>query len=191
MELIDKFHIIDIFFLIIFLRIVFIAFSRGLLNEFIKLIGLSFASFFSFQYYSLFLGEVFGKEPFSFNQEHLNLISFLIIFFVVVFIFFLLRRAVVPFLKQKKYSLWEKGLASLLGCCRALFSVSIIIFILWLSPFSFKGVFKSFSYKKFKSIAPLSYLGSFKFYKTINPQSQLNKEVVTYYEAKEYLPRGD
>ena len=174
---------IDIFSLVVFIRVVYIALRRGILNEFVKFTGVFVASFFSLQYYSSFLGSVFGKAPFFFSRVWLNTISFFIIFLISTFVSFLIRRAVTLIFRREKYFLWERITAVVLGILRALLLVSVFVFFFYSVPFLKTGVIKSTSFKITKGIAPAVYIKMYRVYRKINPPADINKEVEDYYEA--------
>ena len=174
---------IDIFSLVVFIRVVYIALRSGILNEFVKLTGVFTASFFSLQYYSSFLGSVFGKAPFFFSKVWLNTISFCIIFLIFTFVFSLIRRVTALIFRREKYSLWERIAAVVLGALRALFLVSVFVFFFYPIPFLKTGVIKSTSFRIAKGIAPAVYINTYRVYEKINPLADINKEVEDYYEA--------
>jgi len=178
-----KFPWIDIFCLTVFIRIVYTAFRRGILNEFIKLTGVFVASFFSLQYYSSFLWSVFGKAPFFFSKVWLNIISFFIIFLLSIFVFFLLRRGSALIFRHEKYALWERITALILGILRALLLTSIFVFFFYLMPSLKTGIKKSVSFKITRNITPAIYTKTYKVYEKINPIAGFNKEAEDYYET--------
>ena len=174
---------IDIFCLAVSIRIVYIALRRGILNEFIKFSGLFIASFFSLQYYSSFLGSVFGKAPFFFNEVWLDAISFVSIFVISIFVFFLIRKAVAIIFKSEKHSLWEKIASAVLSIARALLVTSVFVFFFYMIPPLKQGIKKSVSFKITRNIAPILYIKTYKVYEKINPGANFNKEVENHYEA--------
>ena len=187
MELIEKFYWIDLVSIILFLRIGYISFRHGFLNESVKLLGIILASFFSLQYYSSFLADVFTKKPFYFNRENLNFISFIIIFVVISFLFSLIRRFFFLLSKKENFNTLEKIFSLGLGLIRAALLVSVIVFAIWINPRTSEDFSKSFSYKKFNKVVPVFYVGTFRVLKKINPRLTLIKEVVKYYEVKKNL----
>lgn len=185
MGLIDTFQWIDVIALITFARISYVAAGRGLLDECSKLIALVVASFFSFQYYSLFLSSIFARISSSFNRAYLDVPSFLIIFFTIIFVCALLKIQLTPFaMGERGYPAWERRIGLALGMVRASFLVSVIVFVFSIIPASSATVTQSISYKGFKKIAPAVYAAVFTVYKKINHTAQLNKEVIVYHETQ-------
>mgnify|MGYP000453935341 CR=1 FL=1 len=182
-----KFPWIDFLSLVLFIRIIYIAFQRGLIYEIVKLLGIFLVSFFSLQYYSLFLGEFFGKEPFSFDRSILDPLSFFIIFFFTLFIFFLISRIISIISLKERHALGERIIACILGILRASTIVSIFLFCAFVF-FSHRNIDKSISFRVFKKVAPLIYIKTYGMYKKINPSIKVNKEVLNYYEAVKNLP---
>ncbi|OQX87218.1 MAG: hypothetical protein B6D55_04050 [Candidatus Omnitrophica bacterium 4484_70.2] len=188
MEIITQFNWINLISLLFLVRICYIAQKRGFLCEFVKLLGVFVASFFSFQYYSLFLSR-FTTPPFSFNRENVELVSFLIIFFIISIFFFFIR-VLFSFFESQVHSPVEKGIALLMGILRASLLISVFLFLLGLSSFKSDYLYKSFSYKIWGQVAPKTYLLFFKVYKEVNPAAKVNEEVKEYYEVKETLRRN-
>src|SRR3989338_7658039 len=81
--------LIDLGFIILWGRILYIAVSRGIVTEIIKLTGLLAGIFFAFQYYSSDGGKLNLSIPFL-GKGYFNLVTFLIIFFGIRTIFSLL-----------------------------------------------------------------------------------------------------
>ena len=184
MKLVIKFSWIDIVSFIIFVRVIYIAAGRGLLNESIKLLGMFSGVFFALQYYPVFLKRL-NQPPFSIHQTYLNIISFVIIFSFVGVLFFALRKGATLFIPHMHFSLWEKISSLLLGIIRASLLISVFLFIVYL----FKGnVYHSITFPIFKNVAPAVYLKTHIIYRRINSAAALNKEVSYYYEAKGSLP---
>ena len=179
-------NFIDLFLLIVFLRVIYIAISRGVINESFKIAGLFVSGWFSFHYYFP-LGNKIGSKILFFSEEHLYFISFFLIFFIVKIIFSLLRLIVVSLFKRKEIPLYERWLLFFLGGGRAAILCSVIGFSLYLSPLDSKYLNESVSYSLFKNIAPKAYLTSFEFYSKINPNVILNEKIKEYYETEKSL----
>ena len=177
---------IDLFFLIICLRVIYISISRGILRENFKIIGLFFGSFFAFQYY-FSLSESISKKVSFLNREYFLLFSFFLILLGVGLVFTFMGLIAASLFGKKKAYLKERLLSFFLGAFRASFLVSVIIFLLHLSPLDSKHFCHTISYRITKNIGPKIYLISFKMYNKFNPEAVLNKEVEEYYEVKKSL----
>jgi len=183
MNLLRTFSWVDIVFLLIFIRIIYISFVEGLLNESLKLLGLVFAIFLSLHCYSSFFGFL-AKGPFSLNQDWLNFVSFVTILSVVLIICHFIKKVVLIALKKEEHSRIERLISLFFGLVRVSFFVSIFMFLSWLYPLANKKPLDGFFYCAFKNVAPYFYIQGFRSYKIINRQSEINKEVVDYYEVK-------
>lgn len=190
MEIFGRAGLIDLFFLIICLRIFYISISRGFLSESFKILGLLSGSFFAFQYY-FFIGGILSKRIPFLHPESFYFIAFLLILLGIGIIFSFLRIIVTFLFKKKERSFTEKGLSFLIGGLRASFFISVIIFLLHLLPFNSLYFRHTLSYDIFKNIAPKFYLVSFNLYKKIIPIATLNKEVEEYYGTKKTLSRDN
>ena len=182
MEIPARAEFIDLIFLILCLRIIYISVSRGIVQESFKLIGLLVASFFAFHYYSL-LGDAIQNKISFLNREYLYFTSFLLILLGVRTVFNLLRLIVTLLFKIGHASPTERWLGLFLGGVRAVFLSSIIIFLLVLSPLNPKYFSNSLSYAFFKNIAPKIYLLSYNLYSKFNSSSVSNEEVERYYKT--------
>lgn len=186
MNLLRTFSWIDIVFLLVLVRIIYVAFFKGLLNESIKLLGLILTTFLSLHCYSSFLG-VLTKAPFFFNQDWLDFISFVVILSVILIACHFIRKVSLIVLKKEEHSRIERVIALFFGLVRISFFVSISVFLFWLYPSTNKKALDGIFYNTFKNVAPYSYIQGFKVYKIINRQTKINKEVVDYYETKKIL----
>ncbi len=177
---------IDLFFLILCLRIIYISVSKGAGHEIFKTLGLLVSGLFAFHFYS-FLGQSINDKISFLSKEYLYFFSFLGIFLGVGAIFNLLGLITALLFKQEVVSKPQRWIGLFFGVFRALFLSSIIVFLLHLSPLNSQYFDDTISYKIFKNVAPKVYLLSFKVYNKIYKQAQINKEVEGYYEAKRAL----
>jgi len=189
MEISGSQTFIDLFFLILCLRVVYISISRGIVSESFKLIGLLLGAFFAFHYYYSFADKISDKIHFL-SREYFLLFSFLLIFLGIRLIFTLARLIVTFFFKKEEVAFKERVALFFLGALRASLIGSVILFSLHLSPLGSKRFQHSASYILFKNIGPKIYLMAFKVYDKINFKIVINKEVVKYYEAKKPLSRN-
>jgi uncharacterized membrane protein required for colicin V production len=186
MEISAQAAVIDIFFLILCLRILYISVSRGIVCEVLKIIGLLAGALFAFQYYSSIAATASNKIPF-FRKEHLEGVVFFLILLVIGIVFHFVQLIVTFLFKREQIPRGERWLSFFLGGTRVSFSLSVIIFLLSLFSFTPQDIYRTISYGLFKNIAPKVYLVSFGFYNKINPKAVLNKEVEAYYETEKSL----
>lgn len=184
MEISAEQAFVDLFFLILFLRVVYIAISRGILCEIFKAVGLFIATIFAFHYYFSF-GNYVNKKILLVSKEYLYPLCFFLILISIGGIFSILRLIITLLVvKKKDVSFPERWLSAFVGWGRAIFLSSVVIFLLHQGPFE-RGFFqKTISYRMFKNITPKVYLAFFRFYKKVNPKAVLNKEVEKYYKAR-------
>ncbi len=189
MEISGSQTLIDLVFLILCLRVVYISMSRGIISESFKLTGLLLGSFFAFHYYSFLADKISDKIPFL-GRGYFLLFSFLLILLGVRLIFSLSRLILTFFFKRGEVGLKERRVLFFLGVFRAFLIGSIIFFSLYLSPLDSKRFCHSISYSISKNVGPGIYLVAFKVYDKLSPRIVVNKEVKNYYEDKEPLPRN-
>jgi len=187
MEISGNQVLIDLLFLILCLRVIYISISRGIVRENFKIGGLLLGSFFAFQYYSSLADSISDKIPFL-SRGYFFLFSFLLILLGIRLTCTLFRLIVSFFFKRDEIYLKEKILLFFLGAFRASLIGSIIFFLLYLSPLDSKYFCHSISYSVFKNIGPKIYLIAFKVYDKASSKIVVNKEVEEYYEAEKLLP---
>jgi len=190
MEISGSQALIDLFFLILLLRIIYIAVLKGVLRESFKVAGFLVGSLIAFQYYSIFADQVTRKISFL-NKGSLCFISFLLILLSIQVVFMFLRVIVCCVHKKEEISLLERRLTFFVGTARAILTTSVVMFMMYLSPLDAKYFNESISYNAFKNIAPKVYLMSFGAYSNINKGVVLNEEVKEYYETKKSISRNN
>lgn len=172
MEISGEEVFIDLFFLILCLRVIYSAVTRGIIQESFKIVGLLAGAFLAFQYYTFLGDKIEGKLAFL-NEEYLGFFSFLLIFLGTVMIFSLIR-LIVSFLAVKgEVPFTERWLLLVLGVFRAAFLSSVIVFLIYLFPFGSKHFSHPVPSVIFRKIAPQVYLWSLAAYAKLNPQSTL------------------
>lgn len=178
---------IDLAFLILCLRVIYISISRGIIREGFKLAGIVLGSLFAFHYYSSLADKL--NDTISFlNQEYLRLFSFLLVLLAIRLIFTFTGLITGFFFKRDEICLKERALLFFLGAFRVFLIGSIIFFALHLSPLDSKYFCHSISYRIVKNIGPKIYLSTFGIYNKFQPKVSVNKEVKKYYEAEDSLP---
>jgi len=194
MGILSKVHLIDIIFLIIYLRIIYIAISRRALSEIFKLIGMLVGIIFAFQYYSFWADKIDKNLPFI-SSENIYFISFLailsgtgIIFIFLRMLIMLVFKMIMLVLKSNKsengVSPAESWLAFFIGITRATLLSSTLIFIIYLAPFAAKNISQALSYKMLKNVSPKIYLTLVDLYNKIAlTKLKVNDTVVNYCQS--------
>ena len=174
MEIIKNFRGIDFLTLLLFLRIIYTSLKSGLVAEIIKMIGIFLASFFSLQFYPIFLRRF--KDVLS-NPGYLDFFSIIVIFCGVSTAFFILVKIFITLAKEREIFLWERIISLCVGLARASLLVSLFIFAFSFLPEGENPYKESISGRFFKKVAPYAYVYTFEFFKKINPAFKFNKEV--------------
>ncbi|MCM8831812.1 MAG: CvpA family protein [Candidatus Omnitrophica bacterium] len=193
MEIFHKFGIIDIVFLIIFFRIVYIAISKGIIFEILKFIAIIVALFFSFHYYSC-LPKLPQKFVSLVPTEKVVFLSFVTIFFGTLFIFLFLSKILSLLFGKKEFSVIEKWIALFIGIVRFWFLASVLIFIFSIFPMSVvreKLLANSISVNLFSNVAPFGYFSITRLSKIIKPDIKINENIQKYYEATRNLSKNN
>ncbi len=189
MSIAGKPEIIDVFFLILFLRIIYIAASRGVLRETCKIIGLLCAAFFAFHFYPN-LSEVVGAKVRFIKPDYLYFVSFFFIFIAVKIAFSLLNLTISLFLPKGEVSNRKRMVLLGAGVFRSFLLFSTIFFSLNLFSFNPSYIKNSLSYNLSKKIAPKLYLISAKIFKKFNQDFEINKKVEGYLERNKEAEEG-
>ncbi|MCF7916215.1 MAG: CvpA family protein [Candidatus Omnitrophica bacterium] len=184
MNIAGKPEIIDIFFLILFLRITYIAISRGLLREICKIVGLLGAVFFAFHFYSNLAGILKTKISFI-NPTYLDFVSFFLIFIVIKVVFSLLNLIISLFLPKEEISGRKRVVLLGMGVFRSLFLFSTIFFLLQLSSFKPNYFKNSLSYNLSKNISAKFYLMAGKIINKFNNNFKINEEIEKHLQKEE------
>lgn len=172
---------IDLLFLLLCVRILYISVSRGVVSEIIKLVGLLIGAFFAFQYYS-FLGDTVGESILFLNKKYFYLVTFLVILLGIRAIFSFLGLIVRLLFKREDIAIFERWVAFFAGGFRASLIFSIVLFVIYLSPFNSEFLNESKTYAWFKNIAPASYILAQRSLTSFNPEFSVNRNVQEYFD---------
>jgi len=151
----------DVVFLILFARTIYVATSSGLLSEAFKLPGTILAAYLSLHYYSA-LSHLINSRLGSTEEASVGLWALVCFVFLALtgYLFFvLLRYLFLRFVKIELAAGVQKWGGFFLGLIRACLLVSLIVFILLISPLGYFGgsARKSYTGKFFFSFAPATY----------------------------------
>ncbi|MCF7893732.1 MAG: CvpA family protein [Candidatus Omnitrophica bacterium] len=189
MDIAGRPEIIDILFLILFLRIIYVAASRGVLREFCKVAGLISATFFAFHFYSNLTELIKAKISFI-NPNYLYFVSFFVIFIVVRIVFSLLNLIISLFLSKEEVLAKKRIALLLVGAFRGFLLFSTIFFLLNLASFNPNYIKNSISYNLSKKVAPSFYLISAKIFRGFNKGFKINEEVKDYLKKDKQTKQG-
>ncbi|MBL7070237.1 MAG: CvpA family protein [Candidatus Omnitrophica bacterium] len=183
-DILKQFNWLDIFLVVVFLRICYVSLKRGLTIEFFKFIGILLSVYLSFQYYtslSNFLHSVAFVEatPLGF----LKFICFLILAFSGYFLLVALRRLFTLLIKIEDVpGVINRWAGFLLGLLRGVLTVSFILFALFISSNEYLrgSVQGSLVAKPVFQIAPLAYRGIWdSIISKFSPDQGLNGDVLS------------
>jgi hypothetical protein len=186
MQVSGRFGLIDFFLLLLFLRIIYSAISRGIISEGVKTIGLIIGVILAFHVYPV-LSIATGEKYLFLGKQQLNTLAFLAILISVGIVFSLLRKIFVLLFQAKELSALEKWISLFVGVFRFSLSASVLFFIIYIASATPNYIERSFSYQKLRGIAPRMYLVSCALARRVIGTIGVNKEVQRYYEAKNTL----
>jgi len=177
---------IDVFFLILCLRVIYSAIARGIVCEGFKIASLVASSLCALHWYGFL--DAYAERTAFLNKQYLDFISFLVIFFSIHAIFSLARLIATSLFKRKEIPIKERWVLLFVGSSRAVLLSSVILFMLHLSPLDPQYFAQGISSRIFKNIAPKFYLVALQVVIGAGDgQSLINKEVQEYYETATFL----
>lgn len=175
MGIFKGFGLIDLIFLILWLRITYEAVSKGILIEILKILALFINSIFTFQFYPFLAGKISAKITFL-PENFIKAITALALFVIIGIIFGLIIKIIDAFFKRKEIASAEKMVAVIFGFARLVFLASVLVFFLHLICAN-PGIFGGYTSRVFKGIAPKTYLATAGGLSKIIPGFTVNMEV--------------
>jgi len=151
---------VDIFFVILLIRICYVAIKNGFSVELFKLLGTLSAVYLSLHYYIIFSNYIVGRIGEKFIPlEELDFFSFITLAILGYLIFMLLGKAFSSFIHMEAVPNLNKWGSLILGIIRSFLLVSLLIFIFVIAPGSYfrNSVNNSYSGKRLFKIAPATY----------------------------------
>jgi len=160
LETIRQFNWVDIFVVILLLRIGYIALKSGLTIELFKLLGIILATYLSLHYYISWAGFMQGLGAMKkIPLEFLSFVSFLTLAVLGYLVFVVLRSLFYRFIKMEAVPNLNKWGGFILGIARGILLVSLIMFILAISPIGYfkNSVNGSYLGKRIIKFSPTTY----------------------------------
>jgi uncharacterized membrane protein required for colicin V production len=160
LNILKQLNWVDIIFVIVLIRICYVATKSGFLAEFFKILGTIFAAYLSLHYCTGLTDYIKNFPPFKVvSVEFLDLIAYIILATFGYLVFVVLRIATLHFIKMEAVPKLDKWGAFILGLCRGVLLNSLIIFALITSTISYlkKSAFDSYSGESVFKIAPAVY----------------------------------
>ena len=183
LDFVQRFNWLDIFVVILFFRIGYVAVKTGIFIEFFKLLGILFSCYLSLQNYTKLADFARSRIPASsvLSLELWDFLALLVLAALGYLVFVLLREAFFRFVKTETVSVLNKWGALLLGIARGFILCSLIIFLMSVPVLDYleNSVKKSFSGKRLIKVSTgvYTYLWNNLATKFI-PQQKFNKVVL-------------
>ncbi len=151
---------VDVFFVILLIRICYVAIKNGFSVELFKLLGTLSAVYLSLHYYIIFPDYIVGRiGAKNIPLEYLTFFSFIALAILGYLIFMLLSRVFSRFIQLEAVPNLNKWGSLILSIIRSFLLVSLIIFIFVIAPTGYfrNSVNNSYSGKRLFKIAPTTY----------------------------------
>ena len=160
LDILKQFNWVDIFSVILLIRICYVAIKNGFPVEFFKLLGTLSAIYLSLHYYIIFPDYIVGRiGAKNIPLEYLTFFSFIALAILGYLIFMLLGKAFSSFIHMEAVPNLNKWGSLILIIIRSFLLVSLIIFIFVIAPTGYfrNSVKNSYSGKRLFQIAPATY----------------------------------
>jgi len=160
LNILKQFNWVDIFCVILVIRICYVALKNGFPVELFKLLGTVLAIYLALHYYIIFPDYLINSTGIkNIPLEYLTFSSFVVLSIVGYFIFMLLSKAFSRFIQMEAIANLNKWGSLILGIFRGLLLISLIIFVFVIAPKAYfrKSVNNSYSGKRLLKIAPATY----------------------------------
>ncbi len=160
MDIVKQFNWVDIFVIIILIRICYVSMKSGFSAEVFKLPGTVLAIYLAFHYY-IGLGDIVRKyvSEEMVPLEFIDFICFVLLVLLGYLLFLILREAFSRFLKLEAVPLVNRWGGLVLGAGRGILLAGLVIFMLFISSADYfkESVKKSYSGTRLFKVAPLTY----------------------------------
>jgi uncharacterized membrane protein required for colicin V production len=160
--ILKQFRWVDIVLVILFLRILYIAFKTGFPVEIFKLLGTVFAIYISLHYYTFFSDWIMARVPSAKENvplEFLDFVSFLGLVIASYLLWVLLRLGFYRVVKVEAVPQVHKWGGLVFGLARAYLLTGLIVFILVISSIDYLKNSAGHAYlgKRLFKVAPNTY----------------------------------
>lgn len=161
LSVIRQFNWIDIFFIILLLRICYIAFKNGIVSEFFKFLGTLLAVYIAMHYYTAlsdFLSERFGIDK-KIPLEFLDFACFILLAIIAYLAGILFRQAFSRLIKLEAVPRLNKWGGFVIGIARGVLLAGLFVFILSISTIKYlhDKVGDSYFGARLIKVAPATY----------------------------------
>lgn len=160
LNILRQFKWVDIFFIILLLRICYVALKNGFPVELFKLLGTTSAVYLALHYYIVFPDYIINSAGVkNIPLEYLTFFSFILLAILGYLTFVLLSRVFLRFIHIEAVSNLNKWGGLILGAIRSFLLISLIIFIFVIAPMGYfrSSVTNSYSGRRLLKIAPAAY----------------------------------
>lgn len=161
-EIVKQFNWVDLVVLSLLCWIIYFAAKNGFITEVFKLLGIIFAVYISFHYYTALSDLIKSWLPVeAFPTDYLDFLVFLPLVVLSYLVFVLFRNVVMNFVKVETVPTVSKWGGFILGITRGVLTVSLVIYLFAISciPYLTTSAQKSFLGKKLFNVAVGTYSG--------------------------------
>ncbi|MCX5706293.1 MAG: CvpA family protein [Candidatus Omnitrophica bacterium] len=160
-DILKQFKWLDIFILILVVRVCYVSIKTGFPVEIFKFLGTLSAIYASLHYYTLTSDFIRQRLPLEAKMplEFLDFVMFLLLAAAAYFIFFLLRTTFYRLIKIEAVSTLNKWGGLVLGIARSVLLAGLVIFLLSISSVDYlkNSVKHSYLGVRFFKVAPATY----------------------------------
>jgi len=177
LDIINQLNWIDIIIVFLLLRVVYIATSKGVINELFKLMGVIFALFIALQYFTALSDAARSKTSFkNMPLQFVDFLFFLVLVPVSYLLFVVIREAFQRLVKTEIAPMFDKWAGFCLGVIRGLLISSLIAFALVISSIGYM-----------KDSVRSSYLGRRMFYLSTSTYTTVYEGIISKFSNQEKI----
>ncbi|HTY45621.1 MAG TPA: CvpA family protein [Patescibacteria group bacterium] len=163
LNVLKEFNWVDIFVIILLLRICYVSLKNGFLLEFFKLLGTVAAIYCAMHYYTRVSGSIGALMKLGKNGQLaiFDFLSFIVLALLGYAVFWVIRELIARLFKAEAVPTLAKWGGLVVGVARAFLFLSFVLFALYLSPVDYMhdSIPASYSGKKIIQVAPNLYVG--------------------------------
>jgi len=160
LDVLKQLNWVDVFFVILLIRICYVAIKNGFPVELFKLLGTLSAVYLSLHYYIIFPDYIVGRiGAKNIPLEYLTFFSFILLAILGYLIFMILSKIFSRFIQMEAVPTLNKWGSLILSIMRSFLLVSLLIFIFVIAPWGYfrNSINNAYSGKRLFKIAPTTY----------------------------------
>jgi len=162
LEVLKQFNWVDVFVLLVLFRIIYIASKTGAIVELFKALGIIFATYVAFHYYTILSDLLRSRMPVeAFPLDFFDFVVFVPLLVLTYLTFVLFRNIICSYIKVETIPTLSKIGGFVIGIARGILTISLVIYMFAIScmPYLTTSAQKSYLGKRLFNVAVGTYTG--------------------------------